>query len=97
MEFPSKLIRIRDNGSIKELHFPDGMLEVLQKSLASPRITDATKNQLIRKLTGVSACCICDGIPFYQVNYPFEGGGATRIERYCKKCIEKVYAREQVL
>ena len=54
------------------------------------------KHATIRKLTEGSPCCICDGIPAFEISFPFHEGGATRIEKYCSKCKEKVYAREQV-
>ena len=85
MAFPNNMLRIRDNGTVKELNIPKDKLEVLEKILSSDRIMDTTKNQIIRKLTDGSSCCICRGIPTHEVRYDVDGG--TRIEKYCSKCI----------
>ncbi|MGA7977736.1 MAG: hypothetical protein WB975_10900 [Nitrososphaeraceae archaeon] len=90
-------LRIRDNGKVRELNIPKDKLEVLEKIVSSNTIMDQTKHATIRKLTEGSPCCICDGIPAFEINFPFHGGGATKIERYCDKCIKNVFAREAVL
>jgi hypothetical protein len=90
-------LRIRDNGKVRELNIPKDKLEVLEKIVSSKNIMDQTKHATIRKLTEGSPCCICDGIPAFEISFPFHECGATRIERYCSKCIERVYSREQVL
>jgi hypothetical protein len=88
-------LRIRpDKGTVPELNIPKYKLEVLEKIVSSDRIMEQTKNQIIRKLTDGSSCCICRGIPSHEIRYT--GDGATVIERYCW-CIERVYSREQVL
>ena len=93
----SNQIRIRE-GTVTELNIPKEVLEVLEKIVSSPHKADDYKKLQIKKLTGGSPCCLCrDGIPAFQISYPFHEGGATRIERYCSKCIERVYSREQVL
>ena len=38
---------------------------------------DKTKRLTIRKLTGGSPCCVCDGIPAYEIAYPVPDGDAT--------------------
>jgi hypothetical protein len=78
-------LRIRDNGTVRELNIPKDKLEVLEKIVSSNTIMDKTKHTTIRKLTDGSPCCICDGIPAFEISYPFHEGGATRIERYCNK------------
>ncbi len=91
-------LRIRDNGTVRELNIPKDKLEVLEKIVSSKNIMDETKHKVIKKLTDGSPCCICrDGIPAFEISIPFHEGGAVRIERYCSKCIERVYSREQVL
>ena len=90
-------LRIRDNGKVRELNIPKDKLEVLEKIVSSNTIMDQTKHATIRKLTEGSPCCICDGIPAFDINFPFHGGGATKIERDCDKCIKNVFAREAVL
>ena len=90
-------LRIRDNGKVRELKIPKDKLEALQKIVAANNLTDKTKHLTIRKIAGVSPCCICDGIPAFEVVYSLPDGGATRIEIYCSRCIERVYSREQVL
>ncbi len=89
--------RIRDNATVKELNIPKDKLEVLQKIVSSKGIRDDTKHAMIRKLSEGSPCCVCRGIPSFQVSYPVPDGGATLMERYCQDCIKKIYEREQVL
>jgi len=91
------MLRIRDNGTIRELNIPKDKLEVLERIVSSKKIMDSTKHNIIKKLTNVSPCCVCAGIPAFEVVYSVPDGGATRVERYCSKCIERVYSREQVL
>ena len=90
------MLRIRDHeATIRELKFPDGILENLQK-LSSSNVTEDVKKLGIKKLTGgISPCCVDGGIPTYEVIYNVEN--ATRIERYCHKCVKSVYTREAVL
>ena len=90
--------RIRlENGTVRELNIPKDVLAELEKIVSSKNIMDLTKHNMIRKLTKVSPCCVCDGIPSCEVSYPFHEGGATRIERYCQSCLEKVFSRNPVL
>ena len=91
------MLRIRDNSTVQELNIPKDKLEVLQKIVSSNNIKDITKQNMIRKLTDGSPCCVCRGIPSLKVSYPVPDGGATLIERYCEDCIKKVYQREAVL
>jgi hypothetical protein len=95
MAYPNNMLRIRDNGTVKELNIPRDKLEVLQKIVASKTIAEKTKHLLMRKLTEGSPCSICGAIHTHEIRYTGEGG--TVIERYCSKCIERVYSREQVL
>jgi hypothetical protein len=79
------------------LKIPKEKLEVLQKVVSSSQTTDDIKKMMIKKSAEVSPCCVCGGLPSLEVRYPVPDGGATRIERYCESCIQKVYEREQVL
>ncbi len=92
-------LRIRPmNGKVRELNIPKDKLEYLEKIVASPHKTDQFKKLMIKKHAKLSPCCICrDSIPAYEISFPFSEGGATRVEYYCSKCIERVYSREQVL
>lgn len=89
----STQIRIRDNGNVRKLKFPQETLEEMQKVVAANNMMEKTKRTTIRKLAGVSSCCVCDGVPAYSVTYPFHEGGATSIEIYCSKCIKTIYSR----
>jgi len=85
-------LRIRpDNGTIRELNIPKEKLEVLQKVVCSPQITDEVKKMMIKKFAEVSPCCICGGIPSLEVVY--DADGASRIERYCEACANRVFRR----
>jgi hypothetical protein len=91
----SGTLRIRDKeATIKQLEFPKDTFDKLQQ-LVSANVTQDVKKLGIKKLTGVNPCCVCGGIPFYQVLYDVEN--ATRIERYCDKCVKSIYAKEAVL
>lgn len=83
------MLSIRTDATVKQLNIPKDKLEVLDKIISS-NVTDRTKQQIIRKLTGVSPCNVCSSYATLEVSYPVPDGGATRIEHYCSKCIEKV-------
>ena len=68
---------------------------MLEKIVCSPQITDEVKKIMIKKFAQVSPCCICGGIPSLEVLY--DKDGASRIERYCSKCIERVFSRSAVI
>ncbi len=90
------MLRIRpDNGTIRELDIPKENLEVLQRIVSSPKTTDDIKKTMIKKLAKASPCCICGGIPSCEVVY--DADGASRIERYCQSCSERVFSRNAVL
>jgi hypothetical protein len=76
---------------IKSIVIPEDKLEVLYKVLESKRLMETTKEAIIKKLAS-GTCCICRGIPAFEVTYD-EGDGATRIERYCGPCRDKTFSR----
>ena len=89
-------LRIRpDNGTVRELNIPKEILEVLEKIVSSHQTTDDIKKMMIKKFAKVSPCCICGGIPSYQVVY--DADGASRVERYCRSCSDRVFSRNSVL
>jgi len=86
----SEQLRIRpDNGTIRELNIPKEILEVLHKVVSSPKTTEEVKKIMIKKFAQVSPCCICGGIPSLEVIYDFDG--ASRIERYCESCANRIF------
>ena len=95
---PEQLRIIPNNGTVRELKIPKETLEYLEKLVSSPDKTNQYKKLQIKKHTKTSPCFICRyGIPAYEISYPFSEGGATRVEYYCKKCVNRVYSREPVL
>jgi hypothetical protein len=91
-----QVLRIRpDNGTVRELNIPKEQLEVLEKIVSSPRTTDDIKKMMIKKFAKVSPCCVCGGIPSLEVIYDAEG--ASRVERYCQPCSDRVFSRNSVL
>jgi carbamate kinase len=85
-------LRIRpDNGTIRELNIPKDALEKLQKIVSSPKTTEVSKKTMIKKYTQVTPCCICGGIPSLEVLYDYDG--ASRVERYCESCANRVFFR----
>jgi hypothetical protein len=90
------VLRIRPhNGTIRELNIPKDTLEELQKIVSSRQATDDIKKLMIKKFTKVSPCCICGGIPSLEVIY--DADGASRVERYCESCANRVFSRNAVL
>ena len=90
------MLRIRpDNGTVRELNIPKENLEELQKIVSSHRTTEDIKKLMIKKLAKASPCCICGGIPSCEVVYDAEG--ASRVERYCESCANRVFSRNAVL
>jgi hypothetical protein len=89
-------LRIRpDNGTVRELNIPKEILEVLQKVVSSPQTTDEVKKIMIKKFAKVSPCCCCGSIPELEVIYDCDG--ASRVERYCQPCSDRVFSRNSVL
>jgi hypothetical protein len=89
-------LRIRpDIATVRELNIPKEKLEVLQKVMSSPQTTDDIKKMMIKKFAQVSPCCICGGIPSLEVVY--DADGASRVERYCEACANRVFSRNDVI
>ena len=90
------MLRIKpDNGTIRELNIPKENLEELQKIVSSHRTTEDIKKLMIKKFAKVSPCCTCGGIPSLDVVYDCDG--ASRVERYCESCANRVFSRNAVL
>ncbi len=89
------MLRIRDNGTIRQLNIPKEDLEELQKIVSSHTTTDEIKKIMLKKFTIVSPCCTCGGIPEMEVSYDCDG--ATKIERYCSSCANRVFSRNAVI
>ena len=51
------------------------------------------KAEIIKKITGFRICSSCGDIPDLELSYDLQG--ATKVERYCNNCAEKVFAREK--
>jgi hypothetical protein len=92
----SNSLRIRpDNATIRELNIPKEILEVLKKIVTSPQTTDDIKKLMIKKFAEVSPCCVCGGIPSLEVVY--DADGASRVERYCENCANRVFSRNAII
>ena len=90
------MLRIRpDNGTIRELNIPKEQLEVLEKIVSSHQTTDDVKKTMIKKFAKASPCCICGGIPSLEVIC--DPDGASRVERYCESCANRVFSRNAIL
>lgn len=85
-------LRIRDNGTVKRIQLPKDKQEKLNMVLSSKRYA-SNRDKAVKHITG--RCCICDNIPMYAVVYDIQQ--ATRIEKYCDKCVQTLYARKSVL
>ena len=67
---------------------------MLEKIVSSP-VADEVKKLMIKKFAGVSPCCVCGGIPSLEVVY--DADGASRVERYCSNCANRVFSKNAVL
>lgn len=87
----------RGSASIKEINISPENRQFLEK-IVKNGISNIIKKQ-IKQLIGGSPCCVCYGIPDYEVIYSVsnEPQNAPRVQCYCKDCIKKVYEWEQVL
>lgn len=81
---------IRDKATIRKIDIPADKLAAMQKVVESKTSEVAKEQALKRLLDGGSRCCVCAGIPRYEK--VFDMDGATKIERYCDKCIKKDYS-----
>ena len=68
---------------------------MLEKVVSSPQITDEIRKRMIKEFAEVSPCCICGGIPSLEVVY--DEDGASRVERYCENCANRVFSRNAVI
>jgi hypothetical protein len=93
MAYPSNQLRIRE-GKVTPITVPQDQLEELKKVLESKNYSSWRKDAMIKQVMG-GTCCVCREVPSMQVTYSLEG--ATRIERYCDRCIKNIFAREAVL
>jgi hypothetical protein len=59
-----------------------------QLKLLNRKSTTDYDREYIRKHTGTGICVMCENFATYLVTY--DVGGATRIERYCERCIKSV-------
>ena len=69
-------LRIRpENGTVRELNIPKDKLEYLEKVASSPDKTEQYKKLQIKKHAKISPCCVCTGIPAFEISFPFSEGG----------------------
>ena len=90
---PNNQIRIRE-GKVTPITVPEDQLQQLKEILNSNKYTPSGKETMIKQVMGGN-CCVCGKVPSMQVTYSLEG--ASKIERYCDRCIKNVFAREAVL
>ena len=72
----SEQLRIRpDNGTIRGLPriFLKRDLEELQRIVSSHQATDADQKNNDKATCKASPCCVCGGIPTYEVVYDADG------------------------
>jgi hypothetical protein len=91
------MIRIRNNGTIREIEIPHEKLEVIQKTLES-NVSQIVKDSIVRRF-GEGRCCICGTLATQIVTFDASDDrqSAHKIEKYCDNCVKKVYEREPVL
>ena len=72
--------------SITPIPLTEDQLKLLNRM--SQSTTDYDHREYIRKRTGTGSCVMCENFATYLATY--DVGGATRIERYCERCIKSV-------
>jgi hypothetical protein len=72
--------------SITRIPLTEDQLKLLKRMSQS---TSDYDREYIRKHTGSAVCVMCENFATYVATYEV-GGGATRIERYCDRCIKSV-------
>jgi hypothetical protein len=88
------MLRVRNKPNVVPLKISKDRLDYLEKVIATGKyVIDKTKHNLIKKITEFSPCCICDGIPEFEVI--FDEKGAKMVQYYCGKgCLEASAKRE---
>ena len=71
--------------SITPIPLTEDQLKLLNRM---SRSTTDYDREYIRKRTGTGSCVMCENFATYLATY--DVGGATRIERYCERCIKSV-------
>ena len=71
--------------SITPIPLTEDQLKILNRM---SRSTTDYDREYIRKRTGTGSCVMCENFATYLATY--DVGGATRIERYCERCIKSV-------
>ena len=72
--------------SITPIPLTEDQLKLLNRM---SRLTTDYDREYIRKHTGTGICVMCENFATYVATYDV-GGGATRIERYCDRCVKSV-------
>ncbi len=88
--YPAKeknMVRIRNKAAVTEINITEEQLAQIEKIKSNCYIS-SNRRGAIKKLIGVSLCCMCDSIPSVQLNYRIRGGGGTLVEFYCDKCVK---------
>jgi len=72
---------------IKKLEYQPEIIEELKRLIHS-NISEVVKKQAMRRrIRSFKYCCVCQGLPEYEVIYPL--GNATKLEKYCHECFNK--------
>jgi hypothetical protein len=71
--------------SVTRIPLTEDQLKLLKRM---SRATSDYNRGYIRKHTGTGICVICENFGTYIATY--DVGGATRIERYCDRCVKSV-------
>ena len=71
--------------SITPIPLTEDQLKLLNRM---SRPTSDYDREYIRKHTGTGICVMCSDFARYIATY--DVGGATRIERYCDKCVKTI-------
>ena len=68
----------------------NGIELIIKVNEIKPSIKALTINdcEYVHKRTGTGSCVMCENFAAYIATY--DVGGATRIERYCERCIKSV-------
>lgn len=73
-------------------------IDTIKKTISHPTCSPTQKKGIIRKIMGVSPCCLCAAIPSVELSYEVgtKEYPARVVEYYCDSCIKIVFSREKL-
>jgi hypothetical protein len=91
-------IRVRNNAKIRPLNIGKEALDTIEKIVCDPTSSPKVKHEIIKKMTGMSPCCVCLGIPSVELYFRVgtKEDSIRVVEYYCDSCLKTVFEREKL-